>query len=213
MKNLLSETRDFTVKPRCSPSLVRSPVKNRPRGKKSVSDQDIQFEKPTPSRLGGAFRFVTNVKRFVFWEKAIRLRYWEHLGNDPTFKVDWKDISDDSGTEIEYQAKILKKVDGSSSDEVGDNTYESLFKLTLYVTKCKIMIQGNLRKEWADVEFPRLLKFVDAVSDLDPDCDNSTLLSNYNRCFNSHLDLVPLSVPNVDIASNQSLATNKIYTM
>jgi hypothetical protein len=124
--------------------------------KKSNSMAD--FEQPKASDQNEVFTFISSCDRFALWIKAIKARYWIHLGNDKEFQVNWQDAKDNTNSMVEHIVKV-DKLDDQSND------YSRLFTLSLYKTKCKVMIQGLFRDHWIKREFPLLQELVNSLEE------------------------------------------------
>ena len=125
---------------------------------------------PLPTLQKAACKMT--VVRLNEWFDLLNIRYYEHL--QKMFYIEWTDILDKGGNLLlETQVKVFKQnkknsTNNTKSEEELNQTLfnESmppksnfLYVLTLYYTTNTLLIQGNLRANWVDEEYP-LLKTV-----------------------------------------------------
>ena len=106
------------------------------------------------------------------WFDLLNIRYYEHL--QKMFYIEWTDILDIGGNVLlETQVKVFKQNKKNSTNDIKteEDSNQTLFNesippksnilyvLTLYHTTNTLLIQGNLRANWVNEEYP-LLKTV-----------------------------------------------------
>ena len=196
-KTKLSEVKNYNISNKQRNS--RKSSKRNGHVQDGHSDETVSCaEIPILSDQGAAYRFETS--RFQLWQKVIKLRYWEDAGSSSEFNVEWKDVTDQSGTIVEYSAKVFRN--NLDADSEVENT--CLFRLTLYVTKNKIMIQGNYKDEWVMIDFPRLLNLVNVIENSGA-CDNESIVKAYGEMFNREVEFTD----ELDIVSTAVNSSNK----
>ena len=95
--------------------------------------------------------FVTTVKRMPFWIYALAKTLREKEANTECV-VNWKDSPRENTEKIEFNVC-------TPSDSEGEET-ELLYKVILYLTNGKIMIQGKGFKNWCEEEFSKCVTIV-----------------------------------------------------
>lgn len=137
-----------------TPSRSRSVVKRDYILKKDnyIPSED-NLETPKSSESGVVYTFLVSDQRLDAWIKALKIRYWLDFGATDTYRVEWIDVKDASGLKI---VEHIVKVFSTDADETEIN----LYTITVYLTKRKIMVQGNFRDLWVDQEFKFLAPLV-----------------------------------------------------
>lgn len=120
---------------------------------KEPDNKDILFEEPSDIYKPNArmVSFKTTPERLPWWVASIETRYWEGLGKNKDFIINWRDhrkLSKD---------KDLIQVDISSQSL---SQPEKLFTISIHLTTGCITCQGTQYIAFKDSEFGKLLKFV-----------------------------------------------------
>lgn len=119
---------------------------------------DSEMENPKLSKHGEVYTFLVSTNRYDLWIKAMKTRYWLDLGNTEEYLVNWQEATDNSGNKVEHVVKVFKQNESEKKTK-------SLFTLSLYNTKQKIMIQGLFRSLWIEREFKILKQMVDFMEE------------------------------------------------
>lgn len=104
------------------------------------------------------YSFHTSKERLHLWIKSMTMRYWEQLGKNKQFSINWEEINSEKTHEIQI------KVDNDKMTKV-DNP--RLFLIKIYLKTGTITIQGNGYTVFGEEEFPKLLEFVNACRSKD----------------------------------------------
>lgn len=166
--------------------------------KKHVPPAD--YEKPSASAQDEVYTFVVSEARFSFWLTAFKIRYWYDFGNQDDILVRWQTAKDNGGVSVEHVIKI-NQVDSERNRESADAGSEtvqplSLFTITLYNTKCKVMIQGSFRDQWIAREFPIFQQLVSALE------EGKSIGEAYEKCTNSKTKLT-ITEEDIDISDSE----------
>ena len=142
---------------------------------------------PLPTLQKAACKMT--VVRLNEWFDLLNIRYYEHL--QKMFYIEWTDILDKGGNLLlETQVKVFKQnkknsTNNTKSEEESNQTLfnESmppksnfLYVLTLYYTTNTLLIQGNLRANWVDEEYPLLKTVLHKRKE-----QESSMLETYNN--------------------------------
>ena len=110
--------------------------------------------------------YSTSPSRVAGWLYIFTMRYYDQLGQQPQYKVEWVDKPDkaekskETNSYGETQISISKKISSSNEDE---GVHEKLLTITIYFSTMTIMVQGNGIQRFTEGEFPSLKKFVDSM--------------------------------------------------
>ena len=160
MRSKALKTRNYNSKSKSSEKIEQIIAEN-------GSDMDTDGE-PLPALQKAAYKMT--VVRPNEWYDLLNIRYYEHL--QKTFYIEWTDtLVKEGNVLLETQVKIFKQNKNSANDtkteEDSNQTFNEsippkgniLYVLALYHTTNTLLIQGNLRANWVDEEYP-LLKTV-----------------------------------------------------
>ncbi|VDI81985.1 Hypothetical predicted protein [Mytilus galloprovincialis] len=102
--------------------------------------------------------FITSRERMHFWLHALGQSIIIGNKNNPSVKVDWHDSTAQGITErTEFEVH--------SSESIGDYEGDTLmYKVIVYLTTGKIMIQGKFFQQWCLNEFEKTLQIVENLS-------------------------------------------------
>jgi len=107
---------------------------------KDTKNRDIPFEKILTNqykRQARANSFKTDKQRLIFWLKALQLRYWKQLGEDPNYVVNWNDRRKNEPENQRDEIIIdLDSIDPLTNDNI------RLFTITTHLGTGTITIQG-----------------------------------------------------------------------
>ena len=126
---------------------------------KDTNNRDIPFEEILTNqykRQARANSFKTDKQRLIFWLRALQLRYWKQLGEDPNYVVNWNDRRKN---ELENQRDEII-IDLDSIDPLTNDNIR-LFTITTHLGTGTITIQGVHHSYFGSKEFPVLKTFVD----------------------------------------------------
>ena len=96
--------------------------------------------------------FCTSKDRIMGWMYVLTIRYYEQLGSQKEFKVDWLEKS-----QAETQITIQKSTDPTHEE------YNKILNITVYFKTLTIMAQGNGIQDFIVGEFPLLKSTVDSI--------------------------------------------------
>ena len=162
MRSKTSKTRNYNSKSRSSKKIEQIIAEN-------GSDMDTNGE-PLPTLQKAAYKMT--VVRPNEWYDLLNIRYYKHL--QEMFYTEWTDTIDKEGNVLlETQVKVFKQNKKNSTNDIKteEDSNQTLFNesippksnilyvLTLYHTTNTLLIQGNLRANWVNEEYP-LLKTV-----------------------------------------------------
>ena len=160
MRSKTSKTRNYNSKSRSSKKIEQIIAEN-------GSDMDTNWE-PLPTLQKAAYKMT--VVRPNEWYDLLNIRYYKHL--QEMFYTEWTDTID-GNVLLETQVKVFKQNKKNSTNDIKteEDSNQTLFNesippksnilyvLTLYHTTNTLLIQGNLRANWVNEEYP-LLKTV-----------------------------------------------------
>jgi hypothetical protein len=166
----------------------------------SINNED-DAERIQSSKKGAIRFFMVNDEyRFSCWLKALKIRYWIDFGNQDNYKVDWVCKTDDSGNLVDLIIHLRQIQE--------DLEFSLLFTITAYVSKRKLMIQGNYRDFWGNVEFGKLRSLVNGL--FETDLNSSAISELYSSIFddtsNLNLEGVCLSAMLDDLSDNEDIS-------
>ncbi|CAC5365975.1 unnamed protein product [Mytilus coruscus] len=98
--------------------------------------------------------FYTNLDRIQPWIKTLDIYYYDNLGKEPDYDIEWYDEPktwenrNNSGNSVIFE--VLKKG-------------ELQFKITFFVTTGTIRVQGSHYSEFVNIHFPILKEILDKV--------------------------------------------------
>ncbi|CAC5368637.1 unnamed protein product [Mytilus coruscus] len=104
--------------------------------------------------------FYTNLDRIQPWIKTLDIYYYDNLGKEPDYDIEWYDEPktwenrNNSGNSV--MIEVLKKG-------------ELQFNITFFVTTGTIRVQGSHYSEFVDIHFPILKDILDKVTCVLPD--------------------------------------------
>ena len=101
--------------------------------------------------------FLTSVKRMHFLLFALASRLYEHKGQKEEYVVQWYDFLDNG---MPQHTELLVSV--PCNEENDTDSFE--YKVIVFLTTGKIMIQGAKYNNWCSEEFYETLKIVDELS-------------------------------------------------
>ena len=99
--------------------------------------------------------FLTSEKRVHAWIQALAETLYIDLGSDPKYVVAWRDVRNDKS--IMIQTEIIVSDNNSTSSDTND---DFLYKVVVYFTTGKIMIQGKSYEAFCDGYFDTCLNQV-----------------------------------------------------
>ena len=145
------------------------------------------------------------------WYDLLNIRYYEHL--QKTFYIEWTDTLDKGGNVfLEAQVKIFKrnKKNSTNNTKTEEDSNQTLFNesippksnilyvLTLYHTNNTLLIQGNLRPNWVDEEYPLLKTVLNKRKE-----QESSMLEAYN-----HVLEIPTLKTNKELNQEPDITTS-----
>ena len=150
------------------------------------SNMDTNGE-PLPTRQKAAYKMT--VVRPNEWYDLLNIRYYKHL--QEMFYTEWTDTIDKEGNVLlETQVKVFKQNKKNSTNDIKteEDSNQTLFNesippksnilyvLTLYHTNNTLLIQGNLRANWVDEDYPLLKTVLNKRKE-----QESSMLEAYNH--------------------------------
>ena len=157
MRSKTSKTRNCNSKSRPSKKIEQKIAEN-------GGDMDTNGE-PLPTLPKAAYKMT--VVRPNEWYDLLNIRYYEHV--QKMFYNEWTDTIDKEGNVLlETQVKVFKQIKKNSTNDIKteEESNQTLFNesippksnilyvLTLYHTTNTLLIQGNLRVNWVNEEYP-----------------------------------------------------------
>ena len=159
---------------------------------KSNSGAVLPFEaidKTIFKSRGNCVCFITSEKRIHAWMKSIAQRLYFELGSTNKYNVIWRGHKEKSS--IIHTECI---VSDSSIDTEGTGV-DFLYKVILYLTTGKVLIQGKGNEEFCDNEFPKCLGLVNEYTNIPSTTNNDIVRSDKHD--NSDQTLVKSTVDSV----------------
>ena len=99
--------------------------------------------------------FITSINRILVWIHALGVLLVKEKGGNHNINVNWNDTkSNDTIEKTEFEFH--------STESLGDYEGDTLlYKVIVYLTTGKIMIQGKGYRAWCENQFQKTLKFFD----------------------------------------------------
>lgn len=156
--------------------------------KRSRKTKKVAFEKLDLSLYQADARmvaFYTRVDRLLAWIKAFDILYYDNLGQQESFNVNWFD-DPPNWTEAGSSSNTIV-IEFSSSDTELLNPLQ--YKITFYITTGTIQVQGNCKDIFVSEHFPILIRLVEMLTtkagiksacDLDSDSDSDDNVTQTN---------------------------------
>ena len=156
------------------------PVKNVfKKRQKSSSGRLIPFEsidKSLYKKQANCVCFITSNGRIHAWISVLAERLCNQLGSTPEYDVSWKDQKENECTE--FRVHDGRSVSASSDD--------FLYKVIVYLSTGKIMIQGKAYEYWCSQEFLPCLETVNEINKVDLPSDDETFVKELDLACNSN---------------------------
>ena len=123
---------------------------------------------------GNCVCFITSEKRIHAWMRSIAQRLYFDLRSTNKYNVIWRDHKDKSAiihTEFIVSDSLI------DTEDTGD---DFLYKVIVYLTTGKVLIQGKCHEEFCDNEFPKCLGLVNEYINIPNTANNDIVHSDDN---------------------------------